>query len=124
VENNLITLVSLQMHAFIVNGQKGKYCVTLFPKGHFLAFPKNHVGFAPKNIKINTHKIEIDCECGKPNAIENMIGCEGINKLLIKLPETQKQDNRIDCGLFSLANAVEFCESGFKGGTHIKFEQK
>jgi hypothetical protein len=69
VENNLITLVPLQMHAFIVNGQKGKYCVTLFPKGHFLAFPKNHVGFAPKNIKINTHNIEIDCECGKPNAI-------------------------------------------------------
>jgi hypothetical protein len=53
-----------------------------------------------------------------------MIGCEGINKLLIKLPETQKQDNSIDCGLFSLANAVEFCQSGFKGGTHIKFEQK
>jgi hypothetical protein len=36
------------------------------------------VGFAPKNLKINTHKIEIDCECGKPNTIENMIGCEGI----------------------------------------------
>jgi hypothetical protein len=75
VENNLITLVPQQ---FIVNGQRGKYCVTLFPKGHFSTFPKNHVGFAPKNIKINTHKIEIDCECGKPNAIENMIGCEGI----------------------------------------------
>ena len=30
VENNLITLV--QQGAFIVNGQKGKYCVTLFPK--------------------------------------------------------------------------------------------
>ena len=28
-------------------------------KGNFLAFPKNHDGFAPKNIKINTHKIEI-----------------------------------------------------------------
>jgi hypothetical protein len=53
---------------------------TLFPKGHFSAFPKNHVGFAPKNIKINTHTIEIDCECGKPNAIENMIGCEGIKE--------------------------------------------
>ena len=78
MENNLITLVPQQVHAFIVNDQKGKYCVTLFPKGHFSAFPKNHVGFAPKNIKINTHKIEIDCQCGKPNAIENMIGCEGI----------------------------------------------
>ena len=31
VENNLITLVP-QQGAFIVNGQKGKYCVTLFPK--------------------------------------------------------------------------------------------
>ena len=30
-ENNLITLV-LQQGAFIINGQKGKYCVTLFPK--------------------------------------------------------------------------------------------
>ena len=78
MENNLITLVPQQVHAFIVNDQKGKYCVILFPKGHFSAFPKNHVGFAPKNIKINTHIIEIDCECGKPNAIENMIGCEGI----------------------------------------------
>jgi hypothetical protein len=28
--------------------------------------------------EINAYKIEIDCECGKPNAIENMIGCEGI----------------------------------------------
>jgi hypothetical protein len=124
VENNLITLVPQQVHAFIVNDQKGKYCFILFPKVHFSAFPKNHVGFAPKNIKINTHKIEIDCECGKPNVIENMIGCEGINKLLIKLPETQKQDNRIDCGLFSLANAVEFCQSRFKGGTHIKILTK
>jgi hypothetical protein len=45
VENNLITLVPQQVHAFIVNDQKGKYCVTLFPKDHFSAFPKNHVGF-------------------------------------------------------------------------------
>jgi hypothetical protein len=30
VENNLITLVP-QQSAFIVNGQQGKYCVTLFP---------------------------------------------------------------------------------------------
>jgi hypothetical protein len=55
------------------------------------------------------------------------IGLEAIQKnrvILIKLPETQKQDNSIDCGLFSLAIAVEFCQSGFKGGTHIKFEQK
>ena len=31
VDNNLITLVP-QQGAFIVNGRKGKYCVTLFPK--------------------------------------------------------------------------------------------
>ena len=31
MENNLITLVP-QQGAFTVNGQKGKYCVTLFPK--------------------------------------------------------------------------------------------
>ena len=55
-----------------------EHLVHCLEKGNFSAFPKNHVGFAPKNIKINTYKIEIDCECEKPNAIENMIGCEGI----------------------------------------------
>jgi hypothetical protein len=55
-----------------------EHLVHCLEKGNFSAFPKNHVGFAPKNIKINTYKIEIDCECGKPNAIENMIACEGI----------------------------------------------
>ena len=55
-----------------------EHLVHCLEKGNFSAFPKNHVGFASKNIKINTYKIEIDCECGKPNAIENMIGCEGI----------------------------------------------
>ena len=46
-----------------------EHLVHCLEKGNFSAFPKNLVGFAPKNIKINTHKIEIDCECGKPNAI-------------------------------------------------------
>jgi hypothetical protein len=55
-----------------------EHLVHCLEKGNFSAVPKNHVGFAPKNIKINTYKIEIDCECGKPNTIENMIGCEGI----------------------------------------------
>jgi hypothetical protein len=55
-----------------------EHLVHCLEKGNFSAFPKNHVGFAPQNIKINTYKIEIDCECGKPNAIENMTGCEGI----------------------------------------------
>ena len=53
-----------------------EHLVHCLVKGNFSAFPKTHVGFAPKNIKINTYTIEIDCECGKPSAIENMIGCE------------------------------------------------
>jgi hypothetical protein len=59
----------------------GFFFFNFFPFPHFNQYPSSchyHVGFAPKNIKINTYKIEIDCECGKPNAIENMIGCEGI----------------------------------------------
>ena len=55
-----------------------EHLVHCLENDNFPAFPKNHVGFASKNIKINTYKIEIDCECGKPNAIENMTGCEGI----------------------------------------------
>ena len=55
-----------------------EHLVHCLEKGNFSAFPKNHVGFASKNIKINTYKIEIDCEFGKPNAVENMTGCEGI----------------------------------------------
>lgn len=55
-----------------------EHLVHCLEKGNFSAFPKNHVGFAPKNVKINTHKIEIDCECGQPNTTEDMIGCEGI----------------------------------------------
>jgi hypothetical protein len=34
------------------------------------------------------------------------------NRILIKIPEVQKQENRIDCGLFAIANAVEFCNNG------------
>ena len=35
VESNLITFVPQQVYAFIVNGQKVKYCFILLPKGHF-----------------------------------------------------------------------------------------
>ncbi|CAG2233949.1 unnamed protein product [Mytilus edulis] len=45
-------------------------------------------------------------------------------KLIIRIPDVQKQQNSIDCGLFAIANALEFCQSGFKGGTHITYEQK
>ena len=46
------------------------------------------------------------------------------NTILIKILEVQKQDNSIDCGLFTIANAVEFCNNGFKGGTHINYDEK
>ena len=46
------------------------------------------------------------------------------NRILIKIPEVQKQDNSIDCELFAIANAVEFCNNGFKGGTHINYDEK
>ncbi|CAG2245650.1 unnamed protein product [Mytilus edulis] len=45
-------------------------------------------------------------------------------KLIIRIPDVQKQQNSIDCGLFAIANALEFCQTGFKGGTHITYEQK
>ena len=50
----------------------------------------------------------------------------GQNKknLSVKIPEVQKQEGCSDCGLFAIAFALEFCLTGFKGGTHIKFEQK
>jgi hypothetical protein len=35
MESNLITFVPQQVYAFIVNGQKVKYCFILLPKGHF-----------------------------------------------------------------------------------------
>lgn len=45
-------------------------------------------------------------------------------KIHIRMPDVQRQENNIDCGLFAIANAVEFCLYGFKGGQHIKFDQK
>ena len=37
-------------------------------------------------------------------------------RLLVKIPEVQKQTNEIDCGLYAIANAVEFCFTSFSGG--------
>ncbi|CAC5423718.1 unnamed protein product [Mytilus coruscus] len=45
-------------------------------------------------------------------------------RLLVKIPEVQKQNNSIDCGLFMLfaiANVVEFCFTSFSGGMHVEF---
>jgi len=41
-------------------------------------------------------------------------------RLLVKIPEVQKQTNKIDCGLYAIANAVEFCFTSFSGGLHIE----
>jgi hypothetical protein len=43
---------------------------------------------------------------------------------LVKIPEVQKQTNKIDCGLYAIANAVEFCFTSFSGGLHIEFNQQ
>jgi hypothetical protein len=37
---------------------------------------------------------------------------QGKTNLLIKLPEVQQQTNGYDCGVYALANLVEFCYSG------------
>jgi hypothetical protein len=43
---------------------------------------------------------------------------------LVKIPEVQKQINKIDCGLYAIANAVEFCFTNFSGSLHIEFNQQ
>ena len=45
-------------------------------------------------------------------------------RLLVKIPEVQKQSNSTDCGLFAIAFAVEFCLTTYSGGLHVEFEQK
>jgi Ulp1 family protease len=40
------------------------------------------------------------------------------------MPEIHKQTNYIDCGLYAIANAVEYFLTGYTGGLHIKFDQK
>jgi hypothetical protein len=43
---------------------------------------------------------------------------------LVKIPEVQKHTNKIDCGLYAIANAVELCFTRFSGGLHIEFNQQ
>ena len=45
-------------------------------------------------------------------------------RLLVKIPEVQKQINKIDCGLYAIANAVEFSFTSFSGSLHIEFNQQ
>jgi len=40
------------------------------------------------------------------------------------MPEIHKQTYSIDCGLYAIANAVEYCLTGYTGGLHIKFDKK
>ena len=40
------------------------------------------------------------------------------------MPEIHKQTNSIDCGLYAITNAIEYCLTGYTGGLHIKFDQK
>jgi hypothetical protein len=54
----------------------------------------------------------------------SQIYSHGKKRLLVKIPEIHKQTNSIDCGLYAIANAVEYCLTGYTGGLHIKFDQK
>ena len=42
-------------------------------------------------------------------------------KISIKIPEVQQQDNSIDCGLFAIANMVEFCFNKLIGDSNLQF---
>ena len=45
------------------------------------------------------------------------------NKILrTVLPRVQQQKNGVDCGIFAIANLVEFCFNGFKGECDIDFD--
>lgn len=46
------------------------------------------------------------------------------NHLTILVPKIQQQSNAVDCGIFALAYATEFCFSGFVGGENIDFDKQ
>jgi hypothetical protein len=39
------------------------------------------------------------------------------------MPEIHKQTNSIHCGLYAIANAVEYCLTGYPGGLYINLDQ-
>ena len=41
----------------------------------------------------------------------------------MKIPEIHKQTNSIHCGLYAIANAVEYCLTGYPGGLYINLDQ-
>ncbi|CAG2257570.1 unnamed protein product [Mytilus edulis] len=97
VDNNLITLVP-QQGAFIVNGRKGKYCVTLFPKEtcqcELMTTPSTNGSIKPnKTPKISTEfstpkskkKLElsvIEEDAGETHIIDEKKNSNEINKSL------------------------------------------
>ena len=38
----------------------------------------------------------------------------GTNKLEVKIPVINQQKNGLDCGVYAIANCIEFCENGYK----------
>ena len=48
----------------------------------------------------------------------------GENRKVLKItvPSIQQQTNGVDCGLFAIANLVEFCFNGFNGKEDLEFE--
>ena len=42
----------------------------------------------------------------------------------IKILDIQQQDNSIDCGLFAIANMVEFCTNKYIGNLNLQFNTK
>ena len=48
----------------------------------------------------------------------------GENRKILKtiLPSIQQQTNGVDCGVFAIANLVEFCFNGFKGSEQLEFD--
>jgi Ulp1 family protease len=45
------------------------------------------------------------------------------NHLQIDIPQIQQQTNGVDCGIFAIANAVEFCLNSFLGTSRLEFDK-
>ena len=68
-----------------------------------------------KNHTVNTPSLEIQL---------SQIYKKDITSILIKILDSQQQENGYDCGLFAIANLVEFCfkENFFESKTSFKTE--
>ncbi|XP_078310197.1 uncharacterized protein LOC144618313 [Crassostrea virginica] len=45
------------------------------------------------------------------------------HQLTVRIPQIQQQTNSVDCGLFAIANAVQFCFSLYQGSDLLKFDE-